>query len=151
MHLLKTHFEVIYLISVSIRVALVLFYHHTKFLGGCWLHKWLKSWPYHCLHTMMKSSHLIHTSSNFSSFFYIRISQSTFLKMVPSELIYRVHKQLSWNRGRESAMFGMTSWLEWEYNYLWAAALLPVSLSSLWNYKVSLQAEDVFKYFKKPL
>lgn len=71
-------------------------------------------------------------------------ASSLFLKIVNQFRENYVHKQLVRNRARERKMIGMIRWLEWVYNYLWAAALLLVSLSSLWNYKVTLQAEDGF-------
>lgn len=71
-------------------------------------------------------------------------ASSLFLKIVNQFRENYVHKQLVRNRAREREMIGMIRWLEWEYNYLQGAALLLVSLSSLWNYKVTLQAEDVF-------
>lgn len=39
-------------------------------------------------------------------------ASALFLKMVHSLLIYHVCKQLTWNRGKESEIVGMTSWLE---------------------------------------
>lgn len=75
-------------------------------------------------------------------------ASSLFLKIVNQFRENYAHKQLVRNRAREREMIGMIRWLEWEYNYLQAAALLLVSLSSLWNYKVTLQAEDVFGTFR---
>lgn len=71
-------------------------------------------------------------------------ASSLLLKIVNLFRENYVHEQLVRNRAREREMIGMIRWLEWEYNYLWAAALHLVSLSSLWNYKVTLQAEDIF-------